>query len=170
MVMYMSNKRAFHKILLSIQLITFITLLLALYSDNININKKIYIFTLVITQIFWNCLYLLLILITILIYPIMLRSKGLGWNIGFGTIGKLFVMFLVDLSNDHEYILYFLVCDFFLLVFSYGLPYKIGSFVLDLKDYEKKDKKKEKQKEKSDFDDSDEQEVLDLELKLSKDI
>ena len=166
MLMYISNIRAFHKILLSIQLITFIALSFALYSDNININKKIYIFSLVIAQICWNCLYLLLILITLLIYPIMLRSKGLGWNIGFGTIGKLVVMFLVDLSNEHEYILYFLLFDFLLLVFSYGLPRKIGSFILDLKEYERK----EKEKEINDLDVNDEQEVLDLEKKLSKDI
>ena len=146
MLIYISNKRAFHKLLLSIQLISFITLLIALHSDNININKHIYIFSIVIVQICWNCLYLLLILITILIYPIMLRSKGLGWNIGFGTIGKLVVMFLVDLSNEHEYILYFLLFDFLLLIFTYGLPNRIGSLVLDLN--EEKEREREKEKEK----------------------
>ena len=140
MVMYISNKRAFHKLLVSIQLITFIILLLALHLDNIRINKNIYIFSIVVAQIFWNCLYLLLILITLLIYPIMLRSKGLGWNIAFGTIGKLVVMFLVDLRNEHEYILYFLFFDFLLLVLSYGLPKKIGSFVLELSNYKEKKK------------------------------
>ena len=140
MVMYISNKRAFHKLLVSIQLITFIILLLALHLDNIRINKDIYIFSIAVAQIFWNCLYLLLILITLLIYPLKLRSKGLGWNIAFGTIGKLVVMFLVDLRNEHEYILYFLFFDFLLLVLSYGLPKKIGSFVLELSNYKEKKK------------------------------
>ena len=62
----------------------------------------------------------------------MLRSKGLGFNIAFGTIGKLAIMFLVDLKNEHEYILYFLIFVFLLLIFSNGLPKRIGSFVLDL--------------------------------------
>ena len=135
MLMYISNIRAFHKLLISIQLITFISLLLALHLDNIKINKNIYIFSIVVAQTCWNSLYLLLILITILIYPIMLRSKGLGYNIAFGTIGKLVVIFLVDLNNGNEYILFFLFFDFLLLVFSYGLPNRIGSLILDLPFY-----------------------------------
>ena len=141
MLLYISNKSAFHRLLIIIELITFITLLFAVHLDNVAVNKNIYIFSIVIAQICWNCLYLLLILITLLIYPIMMRSKGLGWNIAFGTVGKLVVMFLVDLSNEHEYILYFMVFDFLLLVFSYGLPKRIGSFVLELNDYEEKNKK-----------------------------
>ena len=143
MLIYISNYRAFHKLLVSIQLITFNTLLLALYLDNISVNKNIYILSIVIGQIFWNCLYLLLMLITILTYPIMLRSKGLGWNIAFGTLGKLVVMFLVDLTNDHDYILYFLLFDFFVLILSYALPHKIGSFVLEI-NYKEEEKKKDK--------------------------
>ena len=141
MLMYTSNIRAFHKILVSIQLITFISLLFALHLDNVSVNKNIYIFSVVVAQVCWNCLYLLLIIITLLIYPIMLRSKGLGWNIAFGTIGKLVVMFLVDLSNEHEYLLYFMLYDFLLLVFSYGLPKRIGSFVLEFTNYEENKKK-----------------------------
>jgi len=132
MLMYTSHPRAFYKLLISIQIISFILLLLALHLDNVNVSKSTYIFSILIVQICWNSLYLLLILISLLIYPIMLRSKGLGFNIAFGTIGKLVIMFLVDLKNEHEYILYFLIFDFFLLVFSNGLPKRIGSFVLDL--------------------------------------
>ena len=132
MLMYISHPRAFYKILISIQIISFLLLLLALHLDNVNVNKSTYIFSILIVQICWNSLYLLLILISLLIYPIMLRSKGLGFNIAFGTIGKLVIMFLVDLKNEHEYILYFLIFDFLLLVFSNGLPKRIGSFVLDL--------------------------------------
>ena len=139
----MSNHRAFHKLLISIQLITFIALLVTLHLDNISINKNIYISSIIITQIVWNCLYLLLMLITILTYPIMLRSKGLGLNIAFGTIGKLVVMFLVDSTNEHEYILYFILFDFFLLVFSNSLPHKIGSFVLGIDNIKNKKEKNE---------------------------
>ena len=132
MLMYISHPRAFYKLLLSIQIISFLSLLLALHLDNVSISKSTYIFSILIVQICWNSLYLLLILISLLIYPIMLRSKGLGFNIAFGTIGKLVIMFLVDLKNEHEYILYFLIFDFLLLIFSNGLPKRIGSFVLDL--------------------------------------
>lgn len=142
LLIYISHKKAFYKLLISIQIITFITLLFSLYLDNIRINKHIYIFSIVVVQICWNCLYLLLILITLLIYPIMLRSKGLGLNIAFGTIGKLVVMFLVDLKNEHEYILYFLIFDFLVLIFSNGLPNRIGSFVLDIPNYEEKNESK----------------------------
>ena len=141
LLMYISNIRAFHKILVSIQLITFISLLFALHLDNVSVNKNIYIFSIVVAQVSWNFLYLLLIIITLLIYPIMLRSKGLGWNIAFGTIGKLVVMFLVDLSNEHEYLLYFMLFDFLLLVFSYGLPKRIGSFVVGFTNYDENRKK-----------------------------
>ena len=132
MLMYISHPRAFYKLLHSIQIISFLSLMIALHLDNVRINKSTYIFSILIVQICWNSLYLLLILISLLIYPIMLRSKGLGFNIAFGTIGKLVIMFLVDLKNEHEYILYFLIFDFLLLVFSNGLPKRIGSFVLDL--------------------------------------
>jgi hypothetical protein len=136
MLIYISHPRAFYKLLVSIQIISFISLLLALHLDNVSIKKSTYIFSILIVQICWNSLYLLLILISLLIYPIMLRSKGLGFNIAFGTIGKLVIMFLVDLKNEHEYILYFLIFDFLLLVFSNGLPKRIGSFVLDLSNSE----------------------------------
>ena len=145
MLLYISNIRAYHKLLVTIQIISFISLLFALHLDNVAVNKTIYIFSIVIAQICWNCLYLLLILITLLIYPIMLRSKGLGWNIAFGTIGKLVVMFLVDSVNEHEYMLYFMLFDFLLMVFSYGLPNKIGSFVLELSYYKKRNEEKTKE-------------------------
>ena len=134
----MSKKISFIRLLISIQLMTFIILLFAMHFDDKELSTNIYIFFIVLAQICWKCLYLLLILITLLIYPIMLRSKGLGWNIAFGTFGRLFVMFFEDLINEDDYILYFLIFDFFLLVVAFGLPKKIGDFVLDLRINEKK--------------------------------
>ena len=132
LLIYMSKKISFIRLLISIQLMTFIILLFAMHFDDKELSTNIYIFFIVLAQICWKCLYLLLILITLLIYPIMLRSKGLGWNIAFGTFGRLFVMFFEDLINEDDYILYFLIFDFFLLVVAFGLPKKIGDFVLDL--------------------------------------
>ena len=96
-------------------------------------NIKRYIISLVIVQISWNSLYLLHILISLLIYPIMLRSKGFGLNISLGTIGKLVIMLLIDFKDQYDYILYFFVFNFFVLVISYALPDRIGSFVIDSK-------------------------------------
>ena len=101
----MSKKISFIRLLISIQLMTFIILLFAMHFDDKEFSTNIYIFFIVLAQICWKCLYLLLILITLLIYPIMLRSKGLGWNIAFGTFGRLFVMFFEDLINEDDYIL-----------------------------------------------------------------
>ena len=69
---------------------------------------------------------------SLLVYPIMLRSKGLGWNLAIGVFGKLAVTFLIDLNDKHVYVLYFLLFDFLTLIFSYSLPRRIGSVVIDL--------------------------------------
>ena len=140
LVLYLINKNSFYKILISIQLLTFITLSVGayLYDDNINIDA--YIIFLLIGKTIWNCLYLLLLIMSLLIYPIMLRSKGLGWNIALGILGKFFVTFVVDLEEKHHSILYFLFFLFLTLVFSNSLPSKIGSLAIDLSKDEKTEK------------------------------
>ena len=140
MILYIVNQTSFHKILLSIQLLTFVSLLVGAYLDDKEINIVSYIISLLIAKIIWNCLYLLLIIISLLIYPIMLRSKGLGWNIALGIFGKFVVTFVIDFSQKNIYILYFLLVDFFALVFSNGLPKKIGSFIIDLAEEDKRKK------------------------------
>ena len=105
--------------------------------DDNEINIVYYIIALLIGKIIWNCLYLLLIIMSLLIYPIMLRSKGLGWNIALGIVGKLLVIFVIDLTSKHDYILYFLLFVFLTLVFSNSLPSKIGSLTIDLSRDEK---------------------------------
>ena len=137
LLLYLLNNSSFHKILISIQLLTFIVLSVGayLYDDKINIVS--YIIALLIAKIIWNCLYLLLIMMSLLIYPIMLRSKGLGWNIALGVVGKLLVTFVIDLTDKHAYILYFLFFVFLTLIFSNSLPSKVGSLTIDLSKDEK---------------------------------
>ena len=137
LLLYLLNNNAFHKILTLIQLLTFIVLSIGayLYDDKINIIS--YIVALLIAKIIWNCLYLLLLMMSLLIYPIMLRSKGLGWNIALGVVGKLLVTFAIDLTDKHAYILYFLLFDFLTLIFSNNLPSKFGSLTIDLSKDEK---------------------------------
>ena len=132
MLLYTSIQSSFHKILISIQLLTFICLLLGLDLYDVETNRNAYVTSIVVAKLIWNCLYLLLILMSLLIYPIMLRSKGLGWNISIGIFGKMAATFVIDLNDKHDYVLYFLVFDFFMLLFSYALPRRIGSIVIDL--------------------------------------
>ena len=133
MFLYIKYKKAFQKLLITFQLVTFIALMLTIQLCYGQKNIKRYIISLVIVQISWNSLYLLHILISLLIYPIMLRSKGFGLNISLGTIGKLVIMLLIDFKDQYDYILYFFVFNFFVLVISYALPDRIGSFVIDSK-------------------------------------
>jgi len=132
MLLYTVKQSAFHRILISVELLTFISLLFSLYLDDINININAYIASLVIAKLIWNFLYLLLILMSLLVYPIMLRSKGLGWNIALGIFGKLVATFVIDLNDKNVYVLYFLLFNFLMLIFSYSLPKRIGSIVIDL--------------------------------------
>ena len=137
MILYLINQNSSYKIVISIQLLTFIALLCCAYLDDNEINIVYYIIALLIGKIIWNCLYLLLIIMSLLIYPIMLRSKGLGWNIALGIVGKLLVKFVIDLTSKHDYILYFLLSVFLTLVFSNSLPSKIGSLTIDFSRDEK---------------------------------
>ena len=137
MILYLIKQNSSYKIVISIQLLTFIALLCCAYLDDNEINIVYYIIALLIGKIIWNCLYLLLIIMSLLIYPIMLRSKGLGWNIALGIVGKLLVIFVIDLTSKHDYILYFLLFVFLTLVFSNSLPSKIGSLTIDLSRDEK---------------------------------
>ena len=154
MLLYIINQKSFNKILISIELIAFIILAISEYLDNTEIKESSYIISLLIARVIWNCLYLLLIIIALFIYPIMLRSKGLGWNIALGIFGKIVVTFVIDLADKHDYILYFLLVNFLMLVFSNRLPPRIGSLQIDFG----KDDKDQKFSDKILKDDNNEEE------------
>ena len=107
MLLYLIDQTSLQKILISIQLLTFLTLLVSAYLDDEITNIISYIISLLIAKIIWSSLYVLLIIISLLIYPIMLRSKGLGWNIALGIFGKFVVTFVTDLSEKN--IVYFIL-------------------------------------------------------------
>ena len=75
--------------------------------------------------------YLVMYVITLAIYPIMIRTKGAGFNIGFSAIGTIVAIFLVENLNMGSLILYFILFNFFSSVICYGLPMKIGTLILD---------------------------------------
>ena len=157
MLMYIINHRAFFKILITIEIISFLIIALSEYMGNDeDIGVYSYITSLLITKVIWSSLYLLFIIIALLVYPIMLRSKGLGWNIALGIFGKLAVTFVIDLEDKNDYLLYFLLFDFLMLVFSNRLPSRIGSLHIDL--VGEKDKKFSEEILKDDKDEDDDEE------------
>ena len=90
-----------------------------------------------------HAVYLVMYVITLAIYPIMIRTKGVGFNIGFSAIGTIITIFLVENLKFDTLLLYFLLFNFFSMVICYGLPMKIGTFLLDnpklIKDQEDED-------------------------------
>ena len=132
MFLYLKTQKSFHHLIVSIEILTLITLLVSCYLYDDHLDNIYYIVSLLVGKIIWNSLYLLLIIMSLLFYPIMLRSKGLGWNIALGVVGKLIVALVIDSRATDEYFLYFLVFSFLALVFSNSLPKRIGSLLIDL--------------------------------------
>ena len=86
---------------------------------------------LMLAKVAGHAVYLVMYVITLAIYPIMIRTKGAGFNIGFSAIGTIVAIFLVENLNMGSLILYFILFNFFSSVICYGLPMKIGTLILD---------------------------------------
>ena len=69
--------------------------------------------------------------ITSEIYPILIRTKGVGFNVGFSGIGTIVSIFMVENLQLDSLILYFLFFNFFSMVMCFGLPNKIGTLLLE---------------------------------------
>ena len=78
-----------------------------------------------------HVVYLVMYVIASEIYPILIRTKGVGFNIGFSGIGTIISIFLVENLKFDGLILYFLLFNFFSLVFCYSLPNRIGTLLLE---------------------------------------
>lgn len=128
----------FHSILVSLILLNFIFLLVLIrmeYKFN-----AFYFFELFIVKVICGCMFLLLIIISSLIYPLLIRTKGLGGNLAIATLGDIIALFLINEIKIKAICLYFLMFEFFGLVFSYGLPNKIGTVILQ-EPYKEENKK-----------------------------
>ena len=90
-----------------------------------------------------HSVYLVMYVLTLIIYPIMIRTKGAGFNIGFSAIGAIVAVFIIEHLSLGSLILYFLLFNFFSSVMCFGLPMRIGTLLLDnpklLKDQEDED-------------------------------
>ena len=61
----------------------------------------------------------------------MIRTKGFGLNKAFGFLGVIIDIVLTEFIELKTNITVFLIFGFFSLVLSYGLPNKIGTFILE---------------------------------------
>ena len=127
-LIYSSNQSAFHKLLVSIQLLSFTFLVFSIY----NKNSVLFFILLSVIKVLMSCMFLILFIITSLIYPMMIRTKGLGWNTATGFLGAIITPFLVENIEEDNLVLYYLAFQFFALTFSYGLPNRIGNMILDV--------------------------------------
>ena len=120
-----------HKMLILAHIIEFIFFVLSCYFiQKANVTSQIVF--LILGKISLHCIYLILYVITCEIYPIIIRTKGVGFNIGISGIGTIVSIFLAENLKFDTLMLYFLLFIFFSAVFCYNLPNKIGTLLLDI--------------------------------------
>ena len=167
LLFFIHGKFLVQPVLVGLQLLSLIVLSFSL----IERNKKTNMILIYISDVCWNCLYLLLYIITTIIYPSVIRTKGLSINKGLGKFGTLLgplyfrkdSSFSKGINKNKVLILYHLIFSLFSIILSYGLPQKIDFLIfennskdnedknLDDEDenYEEKYKKKMQEKEEN---------------------
>ena len=130
LVIYFYSQYSIQKILVTANLIQFVFFVFVGY-----FIQKTYSTTLIVIlifgKIFCHAVYLIMYVITSEIYPILIRTKGVGFNVGFSGIGTIVSIFLVENLKLDSLILYFLFFNFFSMVMCFGLPNKIGTLLLE---------------------------------------
>ena len=130
LVIYHHFQYSIQKILVSANLVQFIFFVfVGFFIQKIHENSQIVF--LMLGKVCCHVVYLVMYVITSEIYPIMIRTKGVGFNIGFSGIGTIISIFLIENLDFDSLILYFLLFNFFSIVICYGLPNKIGTLLLD---------------------------------------
>jgi len=130
LIIYHHFQYSIQRILVSANLVQFIFfVLVGFFIQKIHENSQIVF--LMLGKVCCHVVYLVMYVITSEIYPIMIRTKGVGFNIGFSGIGTIISIFLIENLKFDSLILYFLLFNFFSIVICYGLPNKIGTLLLD---------------------------------------
>ena len=130
LIIYYYQNYLIQKILITANLIQFIFFVFVGFFIQ-KTNSKTTIVILILGKVFCHIVYLIMCVITSEIYPIMIRTKGIGFNIGFSGIGAIVSIFLVENLKLDSLILYFLLFNFYSLIICHGLPNKIGTLLLD---------------------------------------
>ena len=127
---YFKYNYALQRVLITSKIVKFIMLVfVGFFIQKAHIRTQVVF--LMLTKICCHSVYLIMYVMTLAIYPIMIRTKGAGFNIGFSAIGSIIAIILVENLHFDTLILYFLLFDFFSMVMCYGLPMKIGTLLLD---------------------------------------
>ena len=130
LMIFLNPKMDLHQSLVCFLIISFIIFTVLLYID-IEKNENAKIVLLISGRFCWTALFAMMFVITSIIYPIMIRTKGLGWNKAFGFIGVIIEIVLTEYIDIKKNVRVFLILDFFTLVISHALPTKIGTFILE---------------------------------------
>ena len=151
---YFNPKIQFHSSLIMLQIISFIVFMIIIYI-NLDSNENYKIILLYIGKLCWACMFALISVITAIIYPIMIRTKGYGWNKSSGFIGGIIAHALVEFLEIKTAIFVILTFEFFTLTLSYGLPKKIGTFILESPSVMNNNKDKDNENENENDNDND---------------
>ena len=130
LVIYHYYQYSIQRILVTANLIQFIFFVFVGFFIQ-RFSSKTQIIFLMLGKVCCHVVYLIMYIITSEIYPILIRTKGVGFNIGFSGIGTVISIFLVENLSLDSLILYFLLFNFFSMVICYGLPNKIGTLLLE---------------------------------------
>ena len=118
---------SFHPLLVTLLLLNFLIFAFGVYRDKeFNFYDFIQLFSI---KVLTGSVFLILFVMTLLIYPVILRTHGLGGTLTLASIGDIITLFLDEIKLD-DISLYYLIFLFFALMLSYGLPNKIGTIIL----------------------------------------
>jgi len=130
LIIYNNYLYSIQKILISANLIQFIFFIFAGFFVQKMKEKTQIIFT-ILAKVCCHVVYSVMSVITCDIYPILIRTKGVGFNIGFSRIGAIISIFLTENLSYKSLILYFILFNFFSVIMCYALPNRIGTLLLD---------------------------------------
>ena len=131
LVIYYYQQYSIQKMLVTGNLVQFVFFVFVGFFIQRMSSTTLIIVILILGKVCCHIVYLIMYVITSEIYPILIRTKGVGFNIGFSGIGTVISIFLVENLNLDSLILYLLFFNFFSMVICYGLPNKIGTLLLD---------------------------------------
>ena len=138
------NFSNFHPLLTIVLLICFLVLCFCVYrNQSFGFYDVFQLYSLKITT---DSLFLILYVLTMLIYPVIIRALAFSGVLTFKSIGDILCIFFDNEIKENDISLYFLAFIFFGLTLSYKLPDRIGTLIL-ANSY--KDKKKENDDEEN---------------------
>ena len=120
---------SFHSLLVTLLLLTFLIFAFGVYrNQEFNFYDFLQLFSI---KVLTGSIFLILFVMTLLIYPVILRTHGLGGTLTLASIGDIICLFFANNVELDDISLYFLIFLFFALMLSYGLPKKIGTIILE---------------------------------------